>query len=114
MRNTDNRHSNPATFTDSGPAYLPDPPATHGILAGQLQGLGEPALVLTIPEHPTEEDDGLLTMGEILDFQLPNVDWVILSACNTGGDDGNGQGLTGLARLFFYACAKTRAEGIPP
>lgn len=80
--------------------------ATHGLLAGQLNGLVEPALVLTIPARPTQEDDGLLTMGEILDFQLPQVDWVILSACNTAGGDGSGQGLSGLARAFFFAGAK--------
>ena len=80
--------------------------ATHGLLAGQLTGLVEPALVLTLPERPTLEDDGLLTMSEILDFRLPQVEWVILSACNTAGDDGSGQGLTGLARAFFFAGAK--------
>ncbi|MGD9850872.1 MAG: tetratricopeptide repeat protein [Nitrospirales bacterium] len=80
--------------------------ATHGLLAGQLNGLVEPALVLTIPSHPSQEDDGLLTMGEILDFRLPKVDWVILSACNTAGGDGSGQGLSGLARAFFFAGAK--------
>jgi CHAT domain-containing protein len=80
--------------------------ATHGLLAGQLTGLVEPALVLTIPARPTQEDDGLLTMGEILDLELPQVEWVILSACNTAGGDGNGQGLTGLARAFFFAGAK--------
>jgi CHAT domain-containing protein len=42
-------------------------------------------------------------MGEILDIELPQVEWVILSACNTAGDDGSGQGLTGLARAFFFA-----------
>jgi len=80
--------------------------ATHGLLAGQLTGLVEPALVLTIPARPTQVDDGLLTMGEILDIELPQVEWVILSACNTAGDDGSGQGLTGLARAFFFAGAK--------
>ena len=80
--------------------------ATHGLLAGQLSGLMEPALVLTIPEHASPENDGLLTMSEILDFQLPQVEWVILSACNTAGDDGSGQGLTGLARAFFFAGAQ--------
>jgi CHAT domain-containing protein/tetratricopeptide (TPR) repeat protein len=80
--------------------------ATHGLLAGQLSGLTEPALVLTIPEIRVPEDNGLLTMSEILDFQLPQVEWVILSACNTAGGDGSGQGLTGLARAFFFAGAK--------
>ena len=80
--------------------------ATHGLLSGQLSGLMEPALVLTIPESRSLENNGLLTMSEILDFQLPEVEWVILSACNTAGDDGSGQGLTGLARAFFFAGAK--------
>jgi CHAT domain-containing protein len=30
---------------------------------------------------------------------------VILSACNTAADDGSGEGLSGLARAFFYAGA---------
>ncbi len=81
--------------------------ATHGLLSGQLSGLVEPALVLTVPDSPTPQDDGLLTMGEILEFPLPQVDWVILSACNTAGGDGSGQGLTGLARAFFFSGAKS-------
>ena len=37
-----------------------------------------------------------------------NADWVILSACNTASADGNGgQGLSGLARAFFYAGSRT-------
>ena len=83
--------------------------ATHGLLAGQLSGLVEPALVLTIPARPTQEDDGLLTMGEILDIELPQVEWVILSACNTAGDDGSGQGLTGLAQGVLFC----RGQGPP-
>ncbi|MFX9634906.1 CHAT domain-containing protein, partial [Acinetobacter baumannii] len=34
--------------------------ATHGLVAGDLSGLAEPALVLTPPEVPSELDDGLL------------------------------------------------------
>jgi CHAT domain-containing protein len=33
--------------------------ATHGLVSGEINGLAEPALVLTLPERPTEEDDGL-------------------------------------------------------
>ena len=81
--------------------------ATHGLLAGELRGLTQPALVLTPPAVPTEEDDGLLAMEEVLQLQLSSTDWVILSACNTAGGDGSGQGLSGLARAFFYAGAKS-------
>ena len=38
--------------------------ATHGLLAGDLKGVAEPALVLTPPEQGTERDDGLLTASE--------------------------------------------------
>jgi CHAT domain-containing protein len=80
--------------------------ATHGLLAGEVQGLTQPALVLSLPEKPTEEDDGLLAMDEILQLKLSHTSWVILSACNTGAGDGSGEGLTGLARAFFFAGAK--------
>ncbi|MBL4720096.1 MAG: CHAT domain-containing protein [Alphaproteobacteria bacterium] len=82
--------------------------ATHGVLAGELAGLSEPALVLTPPKEASEENDGLLTASEITDLDL-DADWVILSACNTAGPDGKpgAEGLSGLARAFFYAGART-------
>jgi CHAT domain-containing protein/tetratricopeptide (TPR) repeat protein len=82
--------------------------ATHGILAGELAGLSEPALVLTPPDKASDENDGLLTASEITDLDL-DADWVILSACNTAGPDGTpgAEGLSGLARAFFYAGART-------
>ncbi len=81
--------------------------ATHGLLSRELKGLMQPALVLTPPKKLTLADNGLLSMDEILQLQLPYSDWVLLSACNTAGDDGSGVGLSGLARAFFYAGAKT-------
>jgi CHAT domain-containing protein len=80
--------------------------ATHGLVAGDLSGLAEPALVLTPPNVPTEADDGLLTASEIATLKL-NADWVVLSACNTaaGGSEG-AEALSGLARAFFYAGAR--------
>lgn len=81
--------------------------ATHGLLAGEIQGLSQPALVLTPPDRPTDDNDGLLSMEDILQLKLPNSDWVILSACNTAGDDGSGESLSGLARAFFFAGAKS-------
>jgi CHAT domain-containing protein/tetratricopeptide (TPR) repeat protein len=73
--------------------------ATHGLVAGELDGLEEPALVVT----PGGDDDGLLTASEIMRLRI-DAAWVILSACNTaaGGSADDG-GLTGLARAFLHA-----------
>lgn len=78
--------------------------ATHGLIAGDLDQLEEPALALTPPAKPSPEDDGLLKMSEVLGLKL-NADWVVLSACNTAAPDGSlrGEGLSGLAQAFFYA-----------
>ena len=80
--------------------------ATHALVAGDLSGLAEPALVLTPPDVPTEADDGLLTASEIATLKL-NADWVVLSACNTAAGNAEGaEALSGLARAFFYAGAR--------
>ena len=77
--------------------------ATHGLVAGDVNGIAEPSLALTIPEKPSETDDGLLTASEITQLKL-NADWVVLSACNTiAGDKPGAEALSGLARAFFYA-----------
>jgi CHAT domain-containing protein/Tfp pilus assembly protein PilF len=80
--------------------------ATHGLVAGDVKGLAEPSLALTIPARPTNFDDGLLTASEVAQLRL-NADWVVLSACNTaaGGRPG-AEALSGLARAFFYAGAR--------
>ncbi len=81
--------------------------ATHGLLAGQITGAAEPALVLTPPAVASAEDDGLLTASEIARFLKLDADWVILSACNTAaGDKPGAEGLSGLAKAFFYAGAR--------
>ncbi len=80
--------------------------ATHGLVAGDLSGLAEPALVLTPPDKPTAEDDGLLTASEIAGLTL-DADWVVLSACNTAaGERVGADALSGLARAFFFAGAR--------
>ena len=80
--------------------------ATHGLVAGDLSGLAEPALVLTPPPVATDADDGLLTASEIAALSL-NADWVVLSACNTAAGASEGaEALSGLARAFFYAGAR--------
>jgi CHAT domain-containing protein len=80
--------------------------ATHGLVAGDIKGLGEPSLALTLPKEPNETDDGLLTASEVAQLRL-NADWVVLSACNTiAGDQPGAEALSGLARAFFYAGAR--------
>src|SRR5262249_48969193 len=80
--------------------------ATHGLVAGDIKGLGEPSLALTLPKQPSELDDGLLTASEVAQLRL-NADWVVLSACNTAAADKPGaEALSGLARAFFYAGAR--------
>jgi CHAT domain-containing protein len=77
--------------------------ATHALLPGDLDGLEQPALALSSPTVTGDNEDGLLTMGEVLKLKL-NADWVVLSACNTGAAAGQGaEALSGLGRAFFYA-----------
>lgn len=82
--------------------------ATHGLLAGELSGLEEPALVFTPPDAITAEDNGLLTASQAARLDLA-ADWVVLSACNTAAGDGTpgAEGFSGLARAFFYAGARS-------
>jgi CHAT domain-containing protein/tetratricopeptide (TPR) repeat protein len=80
--------------------------ATHGVMAGQLDGTREPGLILTPPDKATEEDDGYLSASEIAALKL-DADWVILSACNTAaGATTSAEALSGLARAFIYAQAR--------
>ena len=80
--------------------------STHGLMAGST--FAEPGLVLTPPEEATEADDGYLTASEAAQLRL-NAEFVVLSACNTAASDGRpgGEGLSGLARAFFYAGARS-------
>jgi CHAT domain-containing protein/Tfp pilus assembly protein PilF len=80
--------------------------ATHGLVAGDVKGVAEPSLALSIPKQPSALDDGLLTASEVAQLKL-NADWVVLSACNTiAGDKPGAEALSGLARAFFYAGAR--------
>jgi CHAT domain-containing protein len=82
--------------------------ATHGLVPGDLNGLTQPALALSAPEVTGNTDeDGLLTMEEVLGLKL-NADWVVLSACNTAAGDGAGsEAVSGLGKAFFFAGART-------
>ncbi len=82
--------------------------ATHGLAAGEIIGLDQPALVLSNPALADDPDnDGFLTMDEVLGLRL-DADWVVLSACNTASADGAGaEAVSGLGRAFFYAGARS-------
>jgi tetratricopeptide (TPR) repeat protein len=79
--------------------------STHGMRAGELAGLHQPALVLTPPATVSPDDDGLLSLDEVVRLKLAATEWVVLSACNTAAADGSGEGLSGLVRGFFFAGA---------
>jgi CHAT domain-containing protein len=80
--------------------------ATHALTAGEITGLKDPALVLTPPLKPTDDDNGLLGTEDILRLRLNKDEWLILSGCNTG-ESGSSEGLSSLVRAFFYAGAKS-------
>lgn len=80
--------------------------ATHAVMAGELPGVPEPAIILS----PSEADEaaGLLTASDVSVMRL-NADLVLLSACNTAAPDGGpyAEGLSGLARAFLQAGARS-------
>lgn len=80
--------------------------STHGLMAGSTAA--EPGLVLTPPDQATAADDGYLSASEAAQLRL-SAEFVVLSACNTAASDGRpgGEGLSGLARAFFYAGARS-------
>ncbi|MBZ9649199.1 CHAT domain-containing protein [Sphingobium sp. 3R8] len=79
--------------------------ATHGLVGGEMEGVTEPALVLSPPAADAVGDDGLLTASEVAAMRI-GADWVILSACNTAaGDNAQAPAYSGLAQAFRYAGA---------
>jgi len=81
--------------------------ATHGVLAGEVRGVDEPALLLSVPANSEPGNDGILRASEIAALKV-DAELVILSACNTAGSDGTpgAEGLSGLANAFFFAGAR--------
>ena len=81
--------------------------ATHGELAGAIKGQNEPFLVLSPPNIGTNENDGILSMSEIMNLEN-NAELVILSACNTAaGNIKQSEGFSGLARAFLFSGSKS-------
>ncbi len=82
--------------------------ATHALLPAELRCQAEPAIVTSAPAGSPDASGSLLTASAILNLDL-DADTVILSACNSGGPGGTtaGESLSGLARSFFYAGARS-------
>lgn len=84
--------------------------ATHGILGGEVPGIGEPSLVLG-PE-PTE--DGFLTATEVSRMKL-DAELTVLSACNTGsGEFVTGEGVMAIGRAFMVAGSRAVVVSLWP
>ena len=83
--------------------------ATHGLVATDgIENLDEPGLVLTPPSVASALDDGFLSASEIAADLTLDADFVVLSACNTASPAKSGaDSLSGLARAFFYAGARS-------
>ena len=82
--------------------------ATHALLPSELDCQTEPAIVTSVPPSATDASGALLTASQIANLSL-DAELVILSACNSGGPGGTvaGESLSGLARSFFYAGARS-------
>ncbi len=82
--------------------------ATHALLPSDLRCETEPAIVTSAPPGAIDASGALMTSSDVTNMQL-DADVVILSACNTGGPNGetSGESLSGLARAFFYAGARS-------
>ncbi len=84
--------------------------ATHALLPAELRCQSEPAIITSAPPNAPSAAGALLTASAVVGMDL-DADLVVLSACNSGGPGGTtaGESLSGLARAFFYAGARSLA-----
>jgi CHAT domain-containing protein len=82
--------------------------AAHALLPTDLKCESEPVIVTSVPRGAKDASGALLTASKVSGLKL-DADAVILSACNSAGPGGTtaGESLSGLARAFFYAGART-------
>lgn len=108
-------------FASAAPAYSILHVATHGFfLGGDCAPTQSPLLRsglafsnANLRGESNAIDDGILSGEEILSLELDSVDWVVLSACDTGvGDDVEGAGLLGLRRAFRWSGANTLVSSL--
>ncbi|MDD3846866.1 MAG: CHAT domain-containing protein [Syntrophorhabdaceae bacterium] len=80
--------------------------ATHADLAGKVQGINEPFLLLGQVENKPGHN-GFLTLTKVLSLDL-DADLVVLSACFTGrGNAMEGEGVMNFSRAFQHAGARS-------
>lgn len=94
-------------LTEAGPSSFRNLAfATHAVMAGEVPGLAEPAVILT-PDGSDAPMEGLLTASDVAAMEL-DADLVLLSACNTAAPEAGpySEGLSGLARAFLQAGAR--------
>jgi CHAT domain-containing protein len=82
--------------------------ATHALLPAELRCQDQPAIVTSAPANARDASGALLTASDVIGLNL-DANLVILSACNTGGpgNSTSGESLSGLARAFFFAGARS-------
>ncbi len=82
--------------------------ATHAVLPGELRCLSEPAILTSTTAGAPNASGAFLKASQVQQMDL-DAELVILSACNTGGANtsGAGEGLSGLARSFLFAGARS-------
>ena len=87
----------------------PDAPLLHFATHGYAYSSDARARDTFIALAPGEDDDGLLTVGEILDdFPEISAELVVLSACQTGlGNMKQAEGTVGLQRAFLAKGARS-------
>ena len=79
--------------------------ATHGMKAGDVANLSQPALAMAATQNPDESP--FLTLDDVLKLKLA-AELIVLSACNTASDDGaSEEAISGLGRGFFFAGARS-------
>jgi CHAT domain-containing protein len=84
--------------------------STHALLPSELRCQSEPSIITSAPPNAPTANGALLTASAVVGMDL-DADLVVLSACNSGGPGGTtaGESLSGLARAFFYAGARSLA-----
>jgi CHAT domain-containing protein len=82
--------------------------ATHALLPAELRCQNQPAIVTSAPAGARNASGALLTASDVTGLDL-DANVVILSACNSGGpgNSTSGESLSGLARSFFFAGARS-------